>query len=396
MPDERDDGEPDGGDGGGWAPLEPDPPRGPGPSGPPQPPPPPGWAGPPHPPPPPGWAGPPQPPPPPGWAGPLQPPPPPGWAGPPQPPPPPGWAGPPPPPGWGPPPAGWSRAALPKAGSRRTGPLPLHPMTVGDVLDGAFKLLKANARTIILIVAAISLPLQVLSSFFLRDALGPGLYAVFSDPSIAEEATESGFSGGQLVGAMVAAALGLLVTPFIAGAVSRVVAASYLAQEVSAGVALRATSRRFGALLGAFVLVHLLEGLALIPCLFPALAVMAMFVMTAPAIVVEELGPIEGMRRSWRLARPRFWSVLGIALLAGFVARTLGQILAFAPSILGAVVGSTWGWVPVAIASLAASMVEAPIVSIVSTLVYFDARIRNEGFDLLVMASDVGLGAPTR
>src|SRR4051812_31902651 len=65
----------------------------------------------------------------------------------------------PPPPGqlqtqqqtWPPPPSGpgggWGQPpVLPKAGSSRTGPLPLHPMTVSDVLDGAFKLLKANAH----------------------------------------------------------------------------------------------------------------------------------------------------------------------------------------------------------------------------------------------------------
>src|SRR5262245_23294152 len=73
----------------------------------------------------------------------------------------PGWDPPPPPagppqPAWGPPPqptwgaaAGWGSPGyqapvlLPKAGSARTGPLPLHPMSFSDVLDGAFRLLRA-------------------------------------------------------------------------------------------------------------------------------------------------------------------------------------------------------------------------------------------------------------
>src|SRR5687768_5323330 len=61
---------------------------------------------------------------------------------------PPGWAPPTTAPGWGPPAGsaggqGWAAAAnpyaigAPKAGDARTGPLPLHPMSVGDVLDGA-------------------------------------------------------------------------------------------------------------------------------------------------------------------------------------------------------------------------------------------------------------------
>src|SRR5206468_5138917 len=69
------------------------------------------------------------------------------------------------PPPWGPPPGGpaaWGPpppwAHLPKAGSARTGPLPLHPMTFADILDGAFKLLKANLRTIVLVSAVFLIP----------------------------------------------------------------------------------------------------------------------------------------------------------------------------------------------------------------------------------------------
>jgi hypothetical protein len=35
------------------------------------------------------------------------------------------------------------------------------------------------------------------------------------------------------------------------------------------------------------------------------------------------------------------------------------------------------------------SLVSAPIIAIVSTLLYFDGRIRHEGFDLQVMARDL-------
>src|SRR3954465_14902015 len=56
----------------------------------------------------------------------------------------------------------------PKGGSARTGPLPLHPMTVSDVLDGAFKLLKANLRTIMIVTAVFIVPLQLISAFVQR------------------------------------------------------------------------------------------------------------------------------------------------------------------------------------------------------------------------------------
>src|SRR5947208_2637973 len=106
-------------------------------------------------------------------------------AGPPAPPssPPPGA----PPSGWGPPPGGyrWARPdPLPKAGDARTGPLPLHPMNLSDVLDGAFKLYKANFRTVVAITAAFVVPLQLIAAFAQRNLLGGrGFMRVINDPS---------------------------------------------------------------------------------------------------------------------------------------------------------------------------------------------------------------------
>ncbi|MGH9285316.1 MAG: hypothetical protein ACRD0M_06525 [Acidimicrobiales bacterium] len=267
-------------------------------------------------------------------------------------------------------------------------------MSVGDILDGAFKLLKANAKVIMLIVAAITVPVQLISSFLLRDAFGPGLFAVLDDPSVAEAASDDGFAS--LPGIGIGLLLAVLVTPFIAGAVSRVVAASYLGREVSAGEALSAAFRRFGALLGSFVLVHLAEFSGVLACVvglvFTLPFFMALFVATAPAIVVEELGPVMAMRRSWRLMRPRFWPVLGISLLAGFIANTIGQVLSVVPSIVAVVIGGDWGWLAAAVAGILSSLITAPIVAIVATLLYFDGRIRHEGFDLQIMASDLARG----
>ena len=330
---------------------------------------------------------PPPPPPPaaPGSAGPPPPVPPPGWQQPP-----PGWQQQSPPPGWQQPPPGWvPPRPLPKAGSARTGPLPLHPMTVGDVLDGSFKLFKANARTLILVTAAAVIPLQLLTSFALRDQFDVGLFNVFRDPTVAEAFAEEQDSMAQVITSLVAFAVSALVTPFIAGAVARVVAASYLGSDISAGVALRAATRRFPALLGSFLLVHLLEIPAYMLCILPGVALMAMFVLVAPAVAVEELGAIDAMRRSWNLVRPRFWPVLGIALLAGFIANALGQILGTLPGLIAVFFGGTFAWLGVAASGVLSQLVSLPIVTITATLLYFDARIRHEGFDLQIMASEL-------
>jgi hypothetical protein len=279
-------------------------------------------------------------------------------------------------------------AWLPKAGDQRTGPLPLHPMSLGDILDGAFKLLRANARTLIVCVAVFTVPTQLLASVAQRGMLGGrGLLSAINDPS---STAAGGLSNnGSLVLALTASGISLLVTPFIAGAVSRVVAASYLGQSLDPGSALRAALRRFPSLLVATVLVHLIELPAFVACIFPGLAFMAMFVMTAPAIAIEELGPIRGMRRSWRLVKGRFWPTLGIALLAGLMASVLSQVLAVVPTVLALLVGLRWGFLLLAAGGVLVSLVAQPIVTIVATLLYFDARIRHEAFDLQVIAAEL-------
>jgi len=50
-------------------------------------------------------------------------------------------------------------------------------------------------------------------------------------------------------------------------------------------------------------------------------------------------------------------------------------------------IGYRWGWLIVAGTSLLQQLVTISLVTIVATLVYLDARIRQEGFDLQVMAS---------
>jgi len=290
-------------------------------------------------------------------------------------------------------------------------------MTVSDILDGAFRLMKANVRSILPIVAVFIVPLQVIAAYAQRDLFGgAGILDALSDPSVASEGALQGNDGAVLGG--IAGLLNLLVLPFLAGAVSQVVAASYLGQELGAADALRATFRRSWALFLGWIVVHLLEvagfivlgGLLLALALAGApgigigilavvgvltalpvlVAVMALSVAVAPAIVVEHLGPIAATKRSWSLMRRRFWSVLGTALLAGLIASILGQVLGFIPSLAGLLLGTEGGWVLLAVGAILTALVTQPIVAIVATLQYFDARIRFEGFDLEVIAAELG------
>jgi hypothetical protein len=260
-------------------------------------------------------------------------------------------------------------------------------MSFADLLDGAFRLLRANLATIVLVTAVFFVPLELITAFLVRGLFGGrGIFEVLGDPSLVQQEADSGVSTIQLVSSVGASLIGLLITPFVGGVITRVVSASYLGQELSAGEALKATARRAPALLGAAILVHLVELVGFVLLILPSLAAMAFYICTTPAVMVEELGPIKAMRRSFALVRRRFWPVLGIAVVSGLMAFLLSSILGSPFSFAGQVIGLRWGFILVAIGRIVPELVATPFVTIVATLVYFDARIRHEGFDLQMMA----------
>jgi len=76
-------------------------------------------------------------------------------------------------------------------------------------------------------------------------------------------------------------------------------------------------------------------------------------------------------------------------LVAGLMASVIGAALGFIPQVVALIVGLDWGWLILAAGAILVGVITTPFVAIVSTLVYFDGRIRREGFDLAVMASDM-------
>jgi hypothetical protein len=267
-------------------------------------------------------------------------------------------------------------------------------MAVSDILDGAFKLYKANFTTIATIVAVLVVPFQVVGALVQRNLYGGrSITSVFSDPSTA--ATSRGTGGGLRIQTLTAVVfvINLILLPFVAGAIAKVVAASYVGQQLSAGDALRAVGHRFLSLFAAWWTWHPVEWLAFAFCIFPGIAWMTLFVMVAPAIVIEDLGPIRGLKRSWHLASGRYWPTMGIALLAGLMASILGNIVGGVPNLVALLIGLRWGWILLAVGSSMTALLVTPLVAIVATLQYFDARIRTEGFDLQVIAAGLAAGA---
>lgn len=277
-----------------------------------------------------------------------------------------------------------------KGGNEKTGPLPLHPMGTGDILDGAIKLLRANARTMVLIVATFVVPFEFALAFFERDINGGnGILQTLRDPTAA--AAQNSPSTTFAIAALAYVTFWVVV-PLVCAGASRVVMASYLGGEMTPRNAIAAAFKHAPAVLVATIVVHLVELVSLVGFVAGVVFVMPLFMMTAPAISLEDLGPFAGIRRSVALARRRYWPTVGIALLSGLLAYFLNQVLGLVPGVVALFIGLRWGWLIVATSGVLEAFVTVSLITIVATLVYLDARIRQEGFDLEVVASRVEAG----
>ena len=265
-------------------------------------------------------------------------------------------------------------------------------MALGELLDASFTLLKARPRAVLGITAVFVLPTQLLGAVVQRDLVATTSFTeVFNDPSLAGTATGSSTNTGLV---FLVGLLPSMVLPFIAGALGRLVAAWRAGGDMTTGAALRAAGRKWWVLLIAWLLTHLAEGLALIAFVVPALLLMALWQAAAPAIVVEDLGPIQGLRRSGRLAGTRFWPVVLTVLAAWFVHYVLSAMLPLLFQLVALGLGDSGGWVVLAIGNTATSLITTAFVAAFAVVLYLDLRVRSEGLDLQLEADLHFAGVP--
>jgi hypothetical protein len=291
----------------------------------------------------------------------------------------------------------------------------LQPLTVGDVLDGAFRTLRATFAVAAIVVLLVHAPYQLASSLVLDQFLPE-----IGDPLVLEEvfaegtidvalATRATAYGGGL------AIVGLLVQVIVGAALAWVALRTDQGEETSPGSALRASLSCSGATLGGTVLVGLLGFgglfllglvvalfLAILPPLGVLLAVLAIpavvialaalfgaYLLVIPIAVAEQAGALTTFRRAMWVVRRRFWRVVGVMLLLGLiiVAVSIGfsVALGFAAELAGGL-----GWIIDAVSATALSLLTAPVTIFVALLLYLDARVRLEGYDLEVRARGLG------
>lgn len=285
--------------------------------------------------------------------------------------------------------------------------LSLRPLGTGELLDRAVRLYRRHFLTFIGIIAIVQIPLVLLQTGF-------SLLTIqwWADPASLSEATALAGNFGQLLVTILGY---LLVSSLGTAALTRAIANSYLGQPVSLASAYRQIGKSWLVLVLALLLIFLLGILLslwwLIPCIgwFTGLGMLlylslVVSPLTAPTVVLEKKRARAAVRRAWDLSRRRFWPVVGFVTVL-FI---FNMIFTVTPSLLfGFFLGL--GMDPLTASFTDQQMISTVISSLITlvfsliflpfqltamTLLYFDLRIRTEGFDLALLARSVDLPAP--
>ena len=318
----------------------------------------------------------------------------------------------------------------------------IRQLTLGELFDESFRIYRRDLLTLIALTALVIVPYTILN-VLITLPLQQNLAALTDPAAVAGEVPPEQFFTNFFSSALYSAALagslgflyGVVFLPLMEGALTRAVTRRYLDQPVSIGDSIGGALRRalplivakllpslaigavgllffgvlfvtfFGTLVGnpfsntafqnepsggavALGFLLLFGGSIVFGVLYVFVTVRILF--TSQAVIAENKGPIEAIKRSWNLTKGYWWRTFGILLLIGLLA----FLITFVPtSIFGAIyaaIALRSGAPPDFVQQqLVNSVIQAitsvlvtPFSLIAYTLMYYDLRIRKEGFDL--------------
>jgi hypothetical protein len=296
-------------------------------------------------------------------------------------------------------------------------------MAVGEWLDATFSLYRRNFVLIASISAVVQIPYALLT-LLLYEVTGLGAFvrspfASFNPQTITpaqEQVLLNTFAGVFFVSAALLLITAVVVLPLGEAATTRSVSDRYLDRPTSLRAAYKAALSRLGSL----IMMSLILGGAYIACFFVIIVFVALFAVlgvgalgaalavlagialipllimvavrtavAAPAIVIERVSGWRGLKRSWNLIGGRFWPTLGRILLLALISGIVSSVVAGIIDLPGSAIDPSHSFIYDQLASAIAAIFVGPVTYIGVTLLYYDARIRKEGFDIEMLASSL-------
>ncbi|MGH7671012.1 MAG: hypothetical protein ACRENQ_16130 [Gemmatimonadaceae bacterium] len=247
----------------------------------------------------------------------------------------------------------------------------LRSRSVSEIVDTAFQLYRQDAPQYIAVTAVAYAPWLIVRLLFLPAAsMTPGSSALSLDALVVLFVSS--------LGTMIAFAL-------MSAVIVRLGADAYLGAPGprDIGATLRQVLPRVPAVLLAGIYKTVLGMIGLVLFLVGALYVAARYFALTTSIVLEDKTAWASLGRSSALSKGR----KGHILLTLILVWVIFFVLSMAVGIVAGMIRST---VILTVLSTALTIVVYPVIGLTEMVLYYDARIRGEGFDVEVMAQGLG------
>ncbi|MFJ7259364.1 glycerophosphoryl diester phosphodiesterase membrane domain-containing protein [Streptomyces globosus] len=298
-----------------------------------------------------------------------------------------------------------------KPPAAKPGVIPLRPLDMGEILDGAVATMRRHWRSVFAITLVIATIVQV-ADVLLKKYAFPAVPVMSEEPDLQElvdSLTDTLLSS--LGTAFVQFIAGILATALLTMVFSRAVvgrASSVgeawrdarpqlprlvgLALAIGLGAAVLATVLLLPGVLTRSTGLLLLGGLAALPLL---LWLAIRFTLASPALMLEKSGIVTALRRSSKLVQGSWWRIFGITALTAIITLVVSfailiPINGLALLIAGGLDGfdqqtlaTSWSFLVISgIGAVIVQTVTIPMQAGVTVLLYVDQRIRREALDL--------------
>ncbi|MFD3803140.1 glycerophosphoryl diester phosphodiesterase membrane domain-containing protein [Streptomyces sp. NPDC058611] len=300
-----------------------------------------------------------------------------------------------------------------KPPAAKPGVIPLRPLGLGEILDGAVTTMRSHWRSVLPITLVVATVVQVISLLVQKLLLSDLVVTPDGNPTPEELVNSLGSGLSITVATKLIEFLGTVV---VTAMLTMIFSRAILGHGSTVSEAWRDARPQLLRLIGLTLLLglglSLLGAVLLLPpvlggsiglAFVGGLAWMVLavwlwiaFSLASPVLMLEKSGIFTAFGRSWKLVKGSWWRIFGITALTVLIVFVVSMIIVMPLTLIGVLVsgtgmtgltdgtaGTTWGaLIFSAIGLIIAQTITMPMQSGVTVLLYVDQRIRREALDL--------------
>lgn len=300
----------------------------------------------------------------------------------------------------------WSTAPQP-------GVIPLRPLSLGDLIEGTFRSIRANPGIMFgfaIVVMIIAGAISAIVDYVLFSTLDIS----FDQSFASEENTTNEELAKYIVGVLGSSGSSVITltiaTTILGGISAYTVSKAVLGEKITLEEAWNGAKAHLWAIFGATLLVGLISfvtwglvialvsllvmaaspsvSIVVIPILLIVAAIVTVyitirFLFATSIVVLENTGAVASLKRSWKLTSGAFWQTFGrfliISILTGIASGVVGAITSLISVLFASMISAAAGQAALTFVATFLSAAFIPLSAAFFTLMYLDRRFVTEG-----------------